>query len=100
MFHLYLPLVEDESQVLETPLYSRDLPARYERILLADDEKAAVDAIQPILEKLGYKITARTSSTEALELFRHSPGGFDLVIIKPIVMREMANKIREVLEAK
>ena len=51
-----------------------------ERILFVDDEKVAVDAIQPMLEHLGYKVTARTSSIEALGAFRNNPQGFDLVI--------------------
>jgi len=33
-----------------------------------------------MLESLGYKVTARTSSIEALEAFRHRPEDFDLVI--------------------
>jgi two-component system, cell cycle sensor histidine kinase and response regulator CckA len=103
-----------------------------------------------MLESLGYKVTGRTSSIEALEAFRNNPQGFDLVItdmtmpnmtgkdlakemmslrpdiptilctgfseqidenkakemgisayvMKPIVMRQMANTIREVLDKK
>jgi len=33
-----------------------------------------------MLERLGYKVTARTSSLEALGSFRDSPDKFDLVI--------------------
>jgi len=33
-----------------------------------------------MLEILGYNVTARTSSLEALELFRARPNDFDLVI--------------------
>ena len=33
-----------------------------------------------VLERLGYVVTARTSSIEALELFRAKPDQFDLVI--------------------
>ncbi len=33
-----------------------------------------------ILERLGYRVTVRTSSVEALELFRSKPDDFDLVI--------------------
>ncbi len=36
--------------------------------------------LPPMLEKLGYKVTARTSSIEALEAFRHKPQAFDIVI--------------------
>ena len=33
-----------------------------------------------ILERLGYSVTTRTSSIEALELFRAKPKDFDLVV--------------------
>ncbi len=33
-----------------------------------------------MLERLGYQITSRTSSVEALEAFRASPDKFDMVI--------------------
>ena len=39
-----------------------------------------VDIIQPMLERLGYQVTIRTSSIEALELFRSKPQYFDLVV--------------------
>jgi len=79
-FHVYLPLVEDDMDILETAHDSVQLPTGTERILFVDDEKAAVDVMQLMLEKLGYKVTARTSSIEALEVFRNKPQEFDLVI--------------------
>lgn len=125
-----------------------ELPRGNERILLVDDEKAAIDALKSMLEILGYKVTSRTSSIEGLEAFRYKPDAFDLVItdmtmpnmtgkdlakemiylrpdipiilctgysdqidsfnatetgikayvLKPLVMREFAKTIREVLE--
>ena len=68
------------SKVPETAQDLAPLPKGTERILFVDDEKAGVDAIHPMLEGLGYKVTARTSSVEALEAFRNKPQGFDLVI--------------------
>ena len=79
-FHVYLPLVEDDMDILETAHDSVQLPTGTERILFVDDEKAAVDVMQLMLEKRGYKVTARTSSIEALEVFRNKPQEFDLVI--------------------
>ena len=79
-FHVYLPLAEEEADVPEPGNDSVELPTGSERILFVDDEKMAVDIIQSMLEKLGYKVTARTSSIEALEAFRNNPQGFDLVI--------------------
>jgi len=36
--------------------------------------------VRQMLERLGYHVTARTSSVEALEAFRAQPEKFDLVI--------------------
>ena len=51
-----------------------------ERILFVDDELPIVKMNKQALESLGYKVTIRTSSIEALEVFRSMPNDFDLVI--------------------
>jgi PAS domain S-box-containing protein len=51
-----------------------------ERILLVDDEAAIIAMEKQVLEHLGYQVTSRTSSLEALEAFRANPNTFDLVI--------------------
>jgi CheY-like chemotaxis protein len=51
-----------------------------ERILLVDDEKQIIDIEQQILERLGYQVTPKTDSEEALEEFAALPDQFDLVI--------------------
>ena len=51
-----------------------------EHILLVDDEEAIVKLGILMLERSGYSVTGKTDSTEALELFRSTPHGFDLVI--------------------
>ncbi len=51
-----------------------------ERILFVDDEKALIKMGQKMLQKIGYKVTARTSGTAAIELFRRQKNKFDLVI--------------------
>ena len=55
-------------------------PTGTEHILLVDDEEALVTMGREMLERLGYKVTTRTSSVEALEAFRAHPERFDLVI--------------------
>jgi PAS domain S-box-containing protein len=57
-----------------------NLPTGVESILFVDDEMALVDLGAQILKRLGYQVTTRTSSIEALELFIADPGRFDLVI--------------------
>ena len=44
-----------------------------------------------MLENLGYQVTARTSSIEALEAFRNNPEVFDL-IITDMTMPNMTGK--------
>ena len=49
-------------------------------ILVVDDEKLLADMGRQVLESQGYKVTTRTSSIEALELFKARADDFDLVI--------------------
>ncbi|CAB1056839.1 multi-sensor hybrid histidine kinase [Olavius sp. associated proteobacterium Delta 1] len=51
-----------------------------ESILFVDDEAFQADIAKQMLSRLGYRLTTRTSSVEALELFMQSPEKFDLVI--------------------
>ena len=51
-----------------------------EHILFVDDETPIVNLYRTILEGSGYEITALTSSTEALDLFRADPNRFDAVV--------------------
>jgi PAS domain S-box-containing protein len=78
IFHILFPGIEDEPES-EIEI-AAEIPMGKERILFVDDEKAMVNTIQPMIERLGYNVTTRTSSIEALEAFRANPGRFDLVI--------------------
>jgi CheY-like chemotaxis protein len=51
-----------------------------EKILLVDDKEVIASMEQMMLERLGYHITTRMSSIDALEAFRANPDFFDLVI--------------------
>ena len=77
-FNIFLPAMhgEDTKEVYAEP----NLPTGSERILMVDDEAALVDVGVEQLKSLGYKVTARTSPTEALSLFKKKPDKFDLVI--------------------
>ncbi len=78
-FHVYLPLAqgaEAPPEVKEeTPLSKGD-----ERILFVDDEAALARMGKKLLKALGYHVTAATSGTEALALFKDRPNQFDLVM--------------------
>ena len=77
-FTIYFPQIAGE---LEADAPSDDeIPTGSERILFVDDEEMLVDMGEDILAELGYDVTSRMSSREALALFRLDPSRFDLVI--------------------
>ena len=78
-FTVYLPLVEAGSQQVETAVDPK-MPAGTERILIVDDELVIARMTQQTLERLGYRVSIRTSSVEALALFENKTDQFDLVI--------------------
>ncbi len=51
-----------------------------EHVLIVDDDKSILDIMKHSLEKLGYQVSAFTSSHEAFSAFRADPDLFDLVI--------------------
>jgi len=80
-FTLYFPVVELAAEQTP-PEYSNQeaLPRGTEHILLVDDEKSIADVTTGMLERLGYKVTVRISSYDALEAFRNLADRIDLLI--------------------
>ena len=56
------------------------MPTGLESILFVDDEEALVEIAENILAQLGYDVTSRMSSQDALALIEEDPSRFDLVI--------------------
>lgn len=79
VFNLYFPCIENVGEpgeiVSEELILGGD-----ERILIVDDEEIIVKMEKVILENFGYRITATTSSLEALQIFQQRSADFDLVI--------------------
>ena len=78
-FHVYLPVEKNLSQEQATTSKVQ-IQGGNEQILLVDDEEAILSMEKRMLKRLGYQVTSRTSSLEALEDFRANPDKFDLVI--------------------
>ncbi|RPH39728.1 MAG: response regulator, partial [Desulfobulbaceae bacterium] len=78
VFQVFLPVIEDEDVQIDTAVET--IPLGRERILLVDDEKMIAGMGKKMLEKLGYSVTARTGSLEALKAFQEMPDQFDMVI--------------------
>ena len=78
-FNVYFPLVVRAEEGGEKDV-AADLVGGTEHILLVDDEAPIVKLEKSILERLGYTVTTKLSSLEALETFESDPNAFDLVI--------------------
>jgi PAS domain S-box-containing protein len=77
-FKIYLPALERGKASF--PIVGESISTGTEHILFIDDETALANIGKQMLEPLGYKVTTRTSSIEALELFKTRADSFDLVI--------------------
>ena len=99
IFNVFLPkigsgdLTEDKSQ---------EIPhGQGESILLVDDDPSIVGMMTQMLERLGYSVVAKTSSTEALETICAEPDKFDLVItdyaMPGMTGKELAKKLLDTL---
>ncbi len=78
-FNVYLPLMKKYDKTISTEKVLDKLNGT-ERILLVDDEESVVRIEKQMLERLGYEVSARSDSLEALATFNSNPDGYDLVI--------------------
>jgi PAS domain S-box-containing protein len=78
-FSVYIPQM---ASVQETTFNETTdcVPLGHEHILLVDDEPQLLAMQGQILERLGYDVTAMSSSKEALTAFQTAPETFDLLI--------------------
>jgi PAS domain S-box-containing protein len=80
-FHVSLPALTEQEQLnAGKPARESHIPFGAERILFIDDEEILVDMTRTMLERLGYHVTVRGSSLEALTSFQNQPDAYDLVI--------------------
>ena len=95
-FKVYLPVTEDADIANEFEP-SNGAAKGNERILLIDDEEQIVSMEQQMLENLGYEVTARTDSSEALKEFSQKPQNFDLVITDMTMPHMTGDKLAQKL---
>jgi PAS domain S-box-containing protein len=80
-FTIYLPLVAQEKRQDDAVTAQDALPpGKQEHILVVDDDKMITVLLEKTLTDLGYRVTTRTSSLEALAIFRIQPEKFALLI--------------------
>ena len=76
---MYFPVAGEDS-ILSEKAAGDILPGNHEHVLLVDDKPEVLKIEQLMLDRLGYQVTARNCSLEAMELFRTKPDKFDVVI--------------------
>jgi len=92
VFNVYIPV--EKSYFTEQISNSNvKIQGGTEKILLVDDEETIISMERLMLERLGYHVTSRTSSIEALEAFRAAPDKFDLVITDMAMPNMPGNKL-------
>src|SRR5206468_1339368 len=82
-FHAYVPrsrASQPDGETSRARLGGESLEGR-EAILLVDDEEMVRLVARAILGYRGYTITEAVDGEEALQKYRETPGGFDLVLL-------------------
>ena len=77
-FEVYFPAAKGPAGTSRRPADAA--PTGTGRILFVDDEDMLVRSVKPMLERLGYTVTATTDPLDALTTLRERPRDFDLVI--------------------
>ena len=99
-FFVYLPVVEMKKSCSNNQKMLGPIPGGDEHILLVDDEISVAEVSRNMLERLGYKVTMRVSSLEALEAFRNLHDQIDLVItdltMPHLTGLELLAKVRQI----
>ena len=78
VFDVYFPRIEKD--ILSEKKSDIPMSKGNEKVLFVDDEEVLVSLVRRMLEHLGYDVTTRTNSMEALDLFRSQHDRFDLVM--------------------
>ena len=78
-FDIYLPVCNGESYEISAKT-TGIAPRGTEHVLLVDDEEPILILLNEMLHRLGYQVTSRSNSLEALNVFISHPDLFDLVI--------------------
>ncbi|EKD33577.1 MAG: hypothetical protein ACD_75C02649G0004 [uncultured bacterium] len=96
-FRIYLPrhVTKTETMPEKSPVSSN---ARgHETILLVEDEPAILDMVRLMLEKLGYRVLATLTPSEAIRMVKKHAGEVHLLITDVIMPemngRDLANKL-------
>jgi len=86
-FNVYLPLMKKSSDKIIVDKVTEPAIGT-ENILLVDDEVSVAKLEGQMLSRLGYHVTVKINSNDALNMFKANPDSYDLVI-SDMTMPEM-----------
>ena len=78
-FSAYFPVIDESAMPVKSIKPEIRLEGN-ERILWVDDEATLMEMCRETLSRAGFFVTCTTDAFQALEIFRHSPDSFDLVM--------------------
>ena len=97
-FRVCLPLMSEDAGP-ESCKVAETVQTGTERILLVDDEGAVVQIEEQMLKRLGYQVTSRQSSLDALKTFQEDIDSFDLVVTDMTMPKMTGDKLaRKLIE--
>ena len=77
-FQIYLPAVENQPRKHSVP--NAKLPLGHETVLLIDDERMVLEAIQRLLERLGYRVLTAPNGEEGVAVAEQDTP-IDLIVL-------------------
>lgn len=83
-FTIYLPAVDEESDIKKPVMPQEIKTDRKHKILLIDDEKILLDVTSNMIAHLGYEVTCAQSHKEAMDIYgraKEEGNPFSLIII-------------------
>jgi len=84
-FKIYFPIIEKETERVESKKEKVPIEGGNETILLVDDEEAIRELAEDILTRFGYKVLMASDGETALEIYREKKEEINLVILDIIM---------------
>jgi len=99
IFRIYLPRVEEGAERSPHPLPDEGLPHGSETILVLEDEDYVRALAVRMLRRLGYNVLVASTGEEAIESFRTSEEGVDLLLTDVIMPGMSGQEVADTLRS-
>jgi PAS domain S-box-containing protein len=94
IFKIYLPRVEESSEIIATESTAAATPGS-ETVLLAEDDELVRNLIVQMLTRNGYEVISTKNGAEAIRECEHSPGPIHLLITDVVMPGMSGNQLNQ-----